>query len=475
MSCAPILADSCAMYRASSLQVVLAAFLGSTALAAKLPFEASSCDPAAAAVGARCGVVSVPEDHSKPGGRKIALHVIVLPATGAQRDGKRAQFDLEGGPGFAATDFLGFYADEGAPYRENRDIVLADMRGTGQSNPLRCTAIEEREKRQPTLPMYPPELVAECAQKLSGSSGLRHYTTAAAARDIEVIRRTLGYEQFDLNAISYGTTLALRYMADFPEAVHAAVLMGTVPASRTPPRYHSPSAQAALDRLMKDCAADSACRAMGDMRANLAKALERVVGGSVMTAPVFLEKLRNRLYSPEGRARVPYLLTQAAAGDFSKFTGSGGGDRVFADGLYLSITCNESFARMDVGAAIAASRATTFGAYRLERQRDACERWPKGVTDTQLMREPKSDIPVLFIAGELDPVSPADWAQETAAHFRNGKLVRVAHGAHVLDGLSGLDTCLDAVAIRFLDSGSTQSLDTSCFATMMPPPFGDSP
>ncbi len=52
------------MYRASSLQIVLVAFLGSTALAAKLPFEASSCEPAAAAVGARWGVVSGTEDHA---------------------------------------------------------------------------------------------------------------------------------------------------------------------------------------------------------------------------------------------------------------------------------------------------------------------------------------------------------------------------------------------------------------------------
>ena len=460
------------MYRVSWLKLLLFACLPSAALAANPPFEASSCDPAAAAIGARCGVVHVPEDHARPGGRKIPLHVIVLPATGAQRDGKRAQYDLEGGPGFAATDFLEFYAGEGAPYRK-RDIVLADMRGTGQSNPLRCAAIEEREKQQPTLPMYPPELIAECAQKLGAANDLRHYSTDAAARDIELIRRTLGYEQFDLNAISYGTTLALRYMADFPNSVHAAVLMGTVPASRTPPRYHASAAQAALDRLIKDCTADSACRAMGDMRANLAKARERVTGVSVMTEGVFLEKLRTRFYSPEGRARVPYLLAQAAAGDFRGFTGAAGNDRVFADGLYLAITCNESFARMDIDAAIAAARATSFGAYRLERQRDACARWPKGTADPRLMREPVSGIPVLFIAGELDPVSPADWAQETSGHFPKGKLVRVPHGAHVLDGLSGLDTCLDAVAIRFFDTGSPG--DVSCFASMMPPAFGASP
>src|SRR5262249_32496404 len=119
---------------------------------------------------------------------------------------------------------------------------------------------------------------------------------------------------------------------------------------------------------------------------------------------------------------------------------------------------------------IAAARRTTFGAYRLERQRDACAHWPKGNVDPQLMRESRSSVPVLFIAGELDPVAPPEWAQEVAAHFPKGTLVRVPRGAHVLEGLTGLDTCLDAVTIRYFDDASIQ--DTSCFSKMMPPPFG---
>ena len=78
---------------------------------------------------------------------------------------------------------------------------------------------------------------------------------------------------------------------------------------------------------------------------------------------------------------------------------------------------------------------------------------------------------MLFIAGEQDPVAPAEWAAEAAAHFPSGKLVRVANGAHVLDGLSDLDTCLDAVILRFFALGSVRELDTSCFAQMKSPPF----
>ena len=463
------------MHRLSWLAILALAWEPAAAFAANPRFEARDCPAPAAAAGARCGVVQVPENHAKPRDRKIALHVLVLPATG-KRDGQRAQYDLEGGPGFAATDFLEFYAGEGAPYRAERDIVLADMRGTGQSNPLRCSAIEELEKREPASPLYPPTLVAECAKALGETNDLRQYSTAAAAKDIDLVRRALGYEQLDINAISYGTTLALRYIADFPRSVHAAVLMGTVPATRTPPRFHAAAAQASLDRLIADCSAKPACREeFGDVRANLTRAIELAELNAKMTAPVFMEKLRNRLYSPASRAGVPYLLAQAAKGDFSAFTGSVGQGRVFADGLYLSITCGESFAHMNIDAAIADSRTTTFGAYRLERQRDACQHWPEGAVDPRLMREKDSTIPVLFIAGELDPVSPADWGQDAATHFSNARVVRVPLGAHVLDGLSDLDTCLDSVVIRYLRADFPRDFDLSCFGQMKAPEFGAPP
>jgi pimeloyl-ACP methyl ester carboxylesterase len=463
------------MYRACWILAALCLPLATPVSAAAPEFEPRPCDAAASRAGARCGIVYVPEDHSRRHGRKIGLHVVVLPATGTG-PGTSAQYDLEGGPGFAATDFLEFYAGEGASYRAQRDVVLADMRGTGQSNPLRCAGIEAQQQRRPTLPMYAPELVAECARELSVANDPRAYTTGAAAQDIELVRRALGYRQLDLNAISYGTTLALRYMAEYPKAVRSAVLMGTVPANRTPPRYHAIAAQASLERLAADCAADPACTAAtGDVHANLAAGLLRVNAGAAMPAAVFLEKLRNQLYAPATRAQVPYLLARAAQGDFRDFTRASTSGRVFADGLYLSITCAESFARMDVEGAIAAAKSTSFGAYRLERQRDACAHWPNGKADPRLLKPPAARVPVLFIAGEQDPVSPADWAQETAVGFKNGVIVRVPHGAHVLDGLTGLDTCLDAVVLRYFQNGSARDLDTSCFARMMPPAFGASP
>lgn len=423
-------------------------------------FVEQPCATQLVAAHARCGTISVPEDHERPDGRSIALNVIVFPALEPGPE-PAAQFDLEGGPGFAVTDSAAFYAVDGEAYRRHRDVVLFDQRGAGRSNPLRCAALEEYAASNPSGPMYPPALVAQCAQQLANVADLRQYGTAAASRDIDAVRVALGYRQIDLNALSYGTTLALRYIADYSGNVRTAVLTGTVPAQRTPPAHHAIAAERGLRELLGACAADPTCHAaFPDPSRDLARATVRLGAD----APAFMETLRTLLYLPVTARSVPSFIHATAEGR-SPFEAKSGA-RVFSDGLYLSITCSESIARMDLEQAIAESDATPFGAYRLRRQRDACEEWPTAPRDPDLFRTASSPVPTLFISGALDPVTPPEWTREVAASFPNGRVVVAPEGGHVLEGLSGMDTCMDAVILDFVAAKSASGLDTSCFASM---------
>lgn len=190
-------------------------------------FDVKACPEGWDGFAAVCGEVRAPEDYALPDGRFVALNVAVLRAAG-DRDEFEAQFELDGGPGLAVVDTVGFYATDGAMYRRTRDIVFVDMRGTGGSNPLRCPDIEQYELNEPWGAMYPADLVAGCAARLSAGADLSQYTTSNAVRDLETVRAALGYERIVFNALSYGTTLALAYIAEYPERVRAAVLTGTV-------------------------------------------------------------------------------------------------------------------------------------------------------------------------------------------------------------------------------------------------------
>src|SRR4051812_31095808 len=91
------------MLRVNRQGWIATAFLLAGGAQAAPTFEIQPCGARAASAGARCGIVHVPENPSRPRGRKIPLNVIVLPATGTPLDARRAQYDLEGGPGFAVT------------------------------------------------------------------------------------------------------------------------------------------------------------------------------------------------------------------------------------------------------------------------------------------------------------------------------------------------------------------------------------
>lgn len=451
-----------------TLSILLAAASG--AVSAPV-FVQRACADAQIDKAARCGSVSVPEHRSKPGGRTIELNVVVLPAPDATRR-LPPLFDIDGGPGLPVTKNAGFYLSVGGAYRNGRDIVLVDQRGTGGSNPLHCPALARPEAAY--APLYPAEEVAACRKALEAKADLTRYGTSEAVADLDAVRAALGYHRIDLFGLSYGTTVALRYLSAYPQRVRAAVLMGVAPTTAMPPSQHAPGAESAFGLLASRCAADSACAAKFKPAADLDRALARLSG--VKDAPsrdVFLEKLRTLMYQPASARRLPFILHRAGEGDLAPFFAATKprGPSPYADGMYLSVTCAEGLGLMNYEAAAAASRATRFGDYRLRRQRAACAEWPTAKVAADHLAPVISDAAVLLLSGELDPVSPPAWADEVARRLPNSRHLVIPNSGHIFDGMSSIDTCLDPTLVKFLDRAEPNSIDAACLATMQPPPF----
>lgn len=417
---------------------------------------------------ARCGILEVPENRSRPAGRKVPLYVVIIPATGPIR--LPPLFDLEGGPGLPSTHSAAFYLTDGVAYRVARDVVLIDQRGTGGSNPLYCAELDAPERQY--QPLYPPALVDACRNRLAVQADLRRYGTDEAAADLDAVRVALGAERIDLVALSYGTTLALRYATLHPDRVRAMVLFGTVPPGARPPRNHATAASFAMDRLFRDCAQTPACQqAYPDLRRDYTRAHSTLPAS--LSRDVFLEKLRSLMYAPDGAARIPLIVHRAAAGDLAPFYAATRrtGPTELADGLYLSITCSESMAGIDYRLSLAAAAWTAFGTYRLVVQREACRHWPSFTTARDFFTPPVPAMPVLLVSGERDPVTLPDWAEAIARRSPHARHIVLPGGGHVLDGMAGVDACLDPLIVRFLDNPDPAGLDASCVATMHPPAF----
>jgi pimeloyl-ACP methyl ester carboxylesterase len=423
-------------------------------------------------MGARalCGTVAVPEDRSRPSERHIDLNIIVIRAAKPGKD-RQALFDLEGGPGLADTENAGFYLTDGAAYATTRDVVLVDQRGTGDSNPLDCPEFDAANRS--LEPMFPSAAVRSCRARLSQHADLTRYTTEDAVADLDAVRKALGYARIDLSALSYGTTLALRYIAVHPAYVRSAVLLSAVPPSVMPPRHHATAAQTALGQMIADCAADHACRTRyPKLRSDLSDATRKLRATGRIDPFVAMERLRTKLYSPSGTRELPGIIHRLADGDASILASSNerAGFNYF-DGVYLTITCSESLPWFDQSRATAAARRTTFGDYRIVRQREACENWPRAQVKRSFFAPIHSSVPVLLVSGGRDPVTPARWAEQAARSFAISRHVIIPWAGHIVDGLSGLDTCFDPQVLRFLETRDPKAVDERCFSEMMPPPF----
>lgn len=445
--------------------------LGAAALASAAPaFVEKPCASAEFVGKARCGTVAVPEDRGHPTTRTIGLHVIVISATAERR--LPPLFDIEGGPSIADTKNAGFYLTDGARYHEHRDVVLIDQRGTGASNGMKCPEIDAAEAAY--KPMYPIDAVRRCRAELEKRADLRFYGTTEGVADLDAVRAALGYDKIDLFALSYGTLFALRYMATYPNTVRAAVLLSVAPPKSMPPRYHAQAAERALKLLFAQCQAEPACAKAYNPDRDLHAAFARLPGlAGAPSRGVFMEKLRSLLYAPATARQVPYLVHAAAAGDLKPFFEAtrSHGSSPFHEGMYLSVTCAESFGLFDNAAAAAAARKTRFGDYRVRRQSAACAHWPRGKIPAGFLDLPRTDAAVLILSGELDPVTPPDWATEVALSLPNARQVLIPEMAHIFFGLSGIDTCFDTLLLRFYDTGDATRLDVSCVSAMRPPPF----
>jgi pimeloyl-ACP methyl ester carboxylesterase len=470
---------------------LLTAATGARAADSKPALTLAACErPGVGA--ARCGTYQVYEDRARRTGRRIGLNVVVLPATGVDRAREALTF-FAGGPSEAATQEAAWFAREVAALRDRRDILLVDQRGTGGSHPLDCTLYGRPDDLQSFLgDFFPPESVRRCRAELAKDADLRLYTTAIAVDDLDDVRAALGYERLDVMGGSYGTRAALVYLRRHGEHVRTATLFGVDPTGFPMPLWFARDAQRALDGVVGECAADRDCRAafpdlQAEVRSLFAAVADRPVRtevvhpttGAVVTVSLSrdlaAEAVRYLMYHSGSASLVPAIVHAAAQGDFgplAEFALFGRREIVSggSTGLYLSVTCAEDLPRIAPGEGERAARGSFLGDYRLRQQREACRLWARGEVPADFAAPVVSDVPVLLVTGEWDPVTPPSQAADAARHLSRSLAVVVPHGGHSFDGLEGLD-CVTRLVGAFVDKGGVDGLDTSCLARVRRPGF----
>jgi pimeloyl-ACP methyl ester carboxylesterase len=237
---------------------LLLATLGFTATAGA-ELEPTSCRlqaPGLPAAFAQCATLTVPARHDEPEGPTIDLRMARVPALSANAVPDPLVL-IAGGPGGSAIDMYLQMRAAFEPARRERDIVLLDQRGTGRSaGDFECELPEGLELEMAGLEFL-DRVVSDCLTEFENDPSV--LTTSMAVRDLERLRLELGVETWNVYGVSYGTRVAQHYLRRYPDAVRAAILDGTVPASLALGPDVAPNAQAALDAIWRRCAAETSC------------------------------------------------------------------------------------------------------------------------------------------------------------------------------------------------------------------------
>lgn len=433
---------------------------------------------------AECGWFEVAENPDEPEGRKIKLRVARVPAQGRNVEPDPLIL-FAGGPGQAATEAWLIVAPAFRKLVENRDVLLIDQRGTGQSNALRCrelgldeALLEDWEDLE--------RATQECLDEQPGDP--RFYTTTIAMQDYDKVRAALGYEQLNLFGVSYGSRAAQVYLRLFPEHVRTVVLDSVVPQTLALGSEHALKLDQALDRILDACEMEPDCReAFPDSRENLRSLAENVTENPAMLSvdhpltgqPTELEFDRDMLgtairflsYSSETQALLPLLINEAATtGDYSRIasqlliTASGLSDSI-AQGMELSVMCAEDFPRFRDDAQ---DDPTFLLGNSMQRAFEIrCDVWPRGAVPDDFSQPVVSDKPALLLSGELDPVTPPEYAEQVLQHLSNGKHLVAPGQGHSVTGKG----CLGRLVTEFIEAADHSGLDTSCIDQLQASPW----
>ncbi len=410
--------------------------------------------PLADGVSGLCGTVSAPVDPDDPDGAKLALRVAVLPATGTPREG--ALFYLEGGPGGAASQSAETVSVLLGRLQRRRDLVLVDQRGTGGSAALTCPAPRAGAPLGPWL--------HGC---VAGRAEARFLTTAAAADDVEAVRRRLGYGRIDLFGASYGATVAQVYLRLHPDSVRSIVLDAATPLGEPVYAREPDTAARALAAVLAECRASAPCRrAHPGAAADLRRVLR---GAGRLDAAQVASTLEALTRTLDGQAVLPYDLDQAAHGDpkpleqdFVTYVGEGVDPRLRL-AMAWEIQCREPWARLGAaGSGYFAAAAAARNALLRSGCAGALPAYVPAGSETPA----PADVPALVLAGTTDPQSTPDRAAWSRL-FPKGREIVVPGGAH---GVASTG-CVPALVAEFVERGTARDLDIACAGRPVAPRF----
>lgn len=470
-----------------------------------------------------CGFIAVPERHADPDGSTIRLTVMVLhsPNPNSKPD---PLVMAQGGPGGSTIDFFGslMASGLGEGFLSERDVILIEQRGTFYSKPnLVCEEFLETALLILDQPISVEEnnvlnidAALACHDRLIEEGiNLSAFNSIENAADVPLVISALGYADYNYYGVSYGTMLAQHLMRDFPDGLRSVIIDAVVPLELNFIPLVPTHADRAFRVLFDSCKADPACDTdfpnletvffdLVDDLNTTPMIVELVdpdnstdVYDFALTGDRLVEFLFQSLYVTSTLRLLPRFIYTLADGDptwVEFLMPSFVFNRTRSGGMYYSVMCAEDadFDPSDISLeAVYDPLAEVL--YNGERFPATCAVWDVDALESYVDDPIVSDIPILVLSGEFDPITPSSGGQQVLQTLSNSyefTFPGVGHGAllgggcpimlmqtFLDDPLTEPDaTCIDQMGIIFASAFSGQFVEIEIdaqpltIATVMP-------
>lgn len=405
----------------------------------------------------QCARLRVPERHARPGGKTISLFVMIV-----RSDRPAPQPDpvvyLHGGPGGTIeSQVRGMTRLELQGLSADRDLVLFDQRGSGASRPALTCPHPRGEAQQVAASrargLFAPEEAGDvlaCRDALTRQgTDLTAYTSAESAGDVDALRRALGAAQVNLYGVSYGTRLAQEVLRRFPGTVRSAVLDSPAAAGWNYQADYGALLDRAVGARLQACADDPVCAATyPDIRERYRELLTRldraplsVTYLSQTDGQSYEVEVRSRdvlrllftlMYGGGSPSRIPGLVNTLWNGNTADLGGllSRTGAATSINLIRYAVSCPETrglpeLPGVDADAGTRSALSLGIG----EAIEAVCAAWPPA-GDAALRQPVRSQTPILILTGQLDPVTPPEYAPLLSALLPRSQWVNFRWNGH---------------------------------------------
>jgi pimeloyl-ACP methyl ester carboxylesterase len=484
-----------------SLSIVLLLSIGIGYVNAQGTRESTDCVEEPYGYVTLCGYITLPQDYDNPDTGNVEIYYIQIKSTHPNPQPDPLVY-LVGGPGSSGSQIFltSFYAYL-HPFAEDRDVIVLDQRGTGYSNPsLYCQEALHQlpdilQSTQETHATIVLNMLTQCHDRLSEDDiQFATFNSQNNAHDVVNVMLSLGYEEWNLVGVSYGSRLALTMMRDYPQYLRSVILDSVYPlqADLYVDAYYS--GERSLSVLFDACANDTECNALyPDLETIFYDAYNDLNQFPLIVelhhptlGPLRIELSGYRLYdwvfswlySNNSIKMIPRLIYELDSGNVNYLIQMGTLSEstmlLLSLGMHYTVQCQEEFIsepNRDYATLIETyPHLDGYLSYLVEGMTTVaalCDIWQAEARSEIANTAVTSDIPTLLLTGDFDPITPPEFANlatETLSTAYNIVFPYVAHG--VLRS----EECSIYIALDFIDTPTSEP-NMDCVAKTKPVVF----